>query len=136
MRTISITCCVFRPAWKKFENHEKVNFLTCVQEVHLRCVNENEEKSLLVSDWEWLPKAGWHPKASFFHDFQMFFIVFDHASTCASMRSLVKIHNNHSLVFLEHEFNYFLDTVLSIIFDLELFRTIFIIPQSFWLLLM
>ena len=29
-----------------------------------------------------------------FHNFQMFFIVFDHANEGASMRLLVKIHNN------------------------------------------
>ena len=30
-----------------------------------------------------------------FHHFTMFFIVFDHANACASMHSLVKIHNSH-----------------------------------------
>ena len=33
-------------------------------------------------------------KRSFFHDFQMFFIVFDHANTCANLRSPVEVHNS------------------------------------------
>ena len=31
-------------------------------------------------------------KKVLFHDFQMFFIVFDHGNTCTSMHSLVEIH--------------------------------------------
>ena len=41
---------------------------------------------------------------NFFHNFQMFFIVFDHANACASMRSLVKIHNSWCLQQLEEQF--------------------------------
>ena len=38
-------------------------------------------------------------KRYFFHHFRMFLIVFDHASACSSMRSLVEIHSNHKLKF-------------------------------------
>ena len=56
----------------------------------------NEEKSLLVSDLEWLPRAGW---LSFFFVslscawWKRFFVVFDHAKAFSSMHSLVEIHN-------------------------------------------
>ena len=60
---------------------------------------EKQKKSMLVSDWEWLSKAGRQPTLvahlEFFHDFRMFLIVFDHANACTSMRLLVEIHNNH-----------------------------------------
>ena len=100
-KIISLSCCVFRPAtacpfaWSKtMKNTSKLwkNYL-----FHVRRMKKNEEKSLLVSDWEWLPKAGWHLKAgcsfgclsmNMFHDFLML-----------GMRSLVKIHNNLSLSF-------------------------------------
>ena len=36
-------------------------------------------------------------KKYFFHHFLMFFIIFDHANECASMRSLVEIHNIYLL---------------------------------------
>ena len=36
-------------------------------------------------------------KRNFFHNFQLFFVGFDHANACASMRSLVKIHNSWGL---------------------------------------
>ena len=41
-------------------------------------------------------------KRYFFTHFRVFLIVFDHADACASMRSLVEIHNRHyqSLVFI------------------------------------
>ena len=117
-------------AWSKMmENIQKllkVPFSSCVREAHVRLVKKNEEKSLLVSDWEWLPKAGWHPNVGcsfgillnfflhfsscvsdeplmrmmekvLFHHFTMFFIVFDHANTCASMCLLVEIRNRQAL---------------------------------------
>ena len=36
-------------------------------------------------------------KKVLFHDFRMFFIVFDHANACARMCLLVEIHNNKAL---------------------------------------
>ena len=39
---------------------KKVPFPSCPQEAHVRRMKKNGEKSLLISDWEWLPKAGWH----------------------------------------------------------------------------
>ena len=43
--------------------------------------------SLLCTRW----------KRYFFHHFRMFFIVFNHVNACASMYSLVKVHNSQSL---------------------------------------
>ena len=43
--------------------------------------HKNEEKSLLVSDWEWLPKAGQHPNAGCSFGIFGFFVLF---STCTS----------------------------------------------------
>ena len=77
---------------KAFENEEKVPFLSCAR----GSCKTHEEKSLLVSDWEWLPKAGcsfgfllfffmrltW---ASCAHDEKgTFFIILDHANACTS----------------------------------------------------
>ena len=60
---------------KNKENHwkimKKVLFSSWAQEAHI--------KLMLVSDWEWFPKAGC---SYFFNDFPMFFIVFDHAQAC------------------------------------------------------
>ena len=36
-------------------------------------------------------------KRYYFHDFQMFFIIFGHANACASMHLLVEIHNKWDL---------------------------------------
>ena len=38
--------------------------------------------------------------AKLFHDFPVFFIVFDHANACASRHFLVKIHNIFVIVFV------------------------------------
>ena len=54
------------------ENDEKVPFPSCVRKARVRLMKKNEEKS-------------------------MFLIVFDHVNACASMHSLVKIHNNQVL---------------------------------------
>ena len=48
---------------------------------HVRLMKKNEEKSLLVSIWEWLPKLGWHRKAGCSLEMLLFFVLF---STCAS----------------------------------------------------
>ena len=60
---------------------KKVLFSSCTQEAHVRLTKKNEEKSLLVSDWEWLPKAGWHPNAGCSFGILLFFVLF---STWAS----------------------------------------------------
>ena len=62
--------------WKTFENHEKVPFPSCVREAHVRLMKKTEEKSLLGSNWEWLPKAGWHPKTGCSFGILLFLIVF------------------------------------------------------------
>ena len=133
-------------------------YVSWARVAQIRLVQKNVEKSLLVSNWEWLPKASWHPKAGCslgillfqknskwastfwlstgfweslpladqqtffflfyvsltcasrahdnkgnFHNFQVFFFIFDHGNTCPSMSSLVKIHNKcciQSLAFI------------------------------------
>ena len=94
--TWSKTMKNIQKSWKKYRFHH----------AHRGSWRKIEEKSLLVSDWEWLPKASCHPKAGcsfgitfffifvhgpymsllyawqksyFFHDFPMIFIVFRHA---------------------------------------------------------
>ena len=54
---------------------KKVPFPSCIWEAHVRRMKKNKEKSLLVSDWEWLPKAGWHPKSGFSFGFLSFFFM-------------------------------------------------------------
>ena len=81
-----------------FKNPEKEPISSCPWEAHVRLMKKNEEKSLLVSHWEWLPKAGWHPKGGCLFGIQIFFIILDHANACASMCSLVKIHNTGQLI--------------------------------------
>ena len=61
-----------------FKNPEKVPFSSCPWEVHVRLMKKNEEKILLVSDCEWVPKAGWHPKAGCSFGIFLFLIVFLH----------------------------------------------------------
>ena len=53
-------CCrVFRPANPCANDEKSTFYIMCT-----RCsCKTHEEKSLLVSDWKWLPKAGWHSKA-------------------------------------------------------------------------
>ena len=69
-------CCVFWPAnacgvrmVKNIGKWWKSTFSIKHTRSHVRCTKKNKEKRLLVSDWEWLPKAGWH-------HFQMFFLSF------------------------------------------------------------
>ena len=45
-------------------------------------------------------------KKELFHDFQTFFIVFDHASACARMRLLVEIHNTYFTSFASFNISY------------------------------
>ena len=84
-------CCVFWPAnaclrmclhvrmvendEKQWKMMKKVPFPFCTWEAHLRRMKKNEEKSLLVSDWEWLPKAGWHQKAGCSFGILLFFLL-------------------------------------------------------------
>ena len=86
------TCCVFCPgqermlvhafAWSKtIKNTRKwvKKYLSSAREAHVRLTKKNEEKqkkSLLVSYWEWLPKAGWHPKAGYSFGILLFFDCF------------------------------------------------------------
>ena len=67
---------------------KKVPFSSCTRETHIRLMKKKEEKILLVSDWEWLPKAGWHLKAgcSFGFFFYKFLSVFDRFRPCECMR--------------------------------------------------
>ena len=60
--------------WKTLENHQKVPFSSCKWESHV----ENQGKSLLVSDWVWLPNPGWHPKAGYSWQIWLVFIFFQH----------------------------------------------------------
>ena len=97
-------CCVFRPAnaclrmylhgrkwWKTLEN-EKFEFLI---KVCLRRISTINCRPAFVSHSQLLTNKLF---SSFFFlrltwTSWMFFIVFDLANTCTSMRSLVKIHN-------------------------------------------
>ena len=47
-------CCVFRcvKTMKNTKMMKKVPFSSCAREAHERLTKKNEEKSLLVSDWE------------------------------------------------------------------------------------
>ena len=102
------TCCVFRPAnaclhmhshgrkrQKTFKNDEKSIFY----ERHKRGLRRKTKKSLFASVFfvflceslVSLSCAWW--KRYFFIHFQVFSIVFDHVNACASMHSLVEIHN-------------------------------------------
>ena len=69
-------CCVVQPAnaclpmrlhgqkqQKTLENDEKSTFFIMRMRGTQEANEEKRKKSLLVSDWEWLPKAGWHLKA-------------------------------------------------------------------------
>ena len=70
-------CCVFCPVnsclgmhshvQNRLKKHKKImksTFLIMHTIGSRKAHIENEEKSLLVSDWEWLLKAGWHLKTS------------------------------------------------------------------------
>ena len=62
---------------------------------------ENDEKKIFVflhAPYMSLP-CTWM-KRYFFHHFQMFLYVFDHANACASMRSLVKTHNIGTIAYI------------------------------------
>ena len=52
---------------------KKVPLSSCTQEAHIRLAKKNE-KILLVSDWEWLPKSGWHPNAGC--SFRILFVMY------------------------------------------------------------
>ena len=96
-------CCVFQPAntclpmpwhgqkqWKSRKNHEKsiVN--------RLLGVTPNRWPTNIFSQislWALHEPLVRMMKKVLFHDFWMFFIVFNHASACTSMPSLVEIHN-------------------------------------------
>ena len=43
---------------------------------HIRLTKKNKEKSLLFSDWEWLPNASWDPNTSCSFGILLFLIVF------------------------------------------------------------
>ena len=75
---------------KHWKIMKKVPFPSCAQEAHVRRMKKNVEKSL-HEPYISLLYAWW--KRYFFHDFRMFSILFDHANACASMHSLVEIHN-------------------------------------------
>ena len=102
-------CCVFQPAeaclhmhwhgrkWSKtFENNEKSTFFI----MHM-LTKKNEKKSLLVSDWEWLPKAGWNLKAgcsfgillSFSENIDSRFLNRQHIESV--LKKLKSFHNRH-----------------------------------------
>ena len=96
-----LSCCVFWPAnaclgmrshgqkqWKTFKIMKKVPFPLCVREAHVGDI-KNEEKSL----WALHEPLVRILEKVLFDDFLMFFIIFAPANACASMRSLVKIHN-------------------------------------------
>ena len=53
----------------------------------------------------WASRAHDEKKYLFSH-FWMFLIIFDHANACASMRSLVEIHNNENVVHEEHFYEF------------------------------
>ena len=72
---------------------KKVPLLSCAWEAHVRHMKKNEEKSLLVSNWEFTWASQTHNQKDTFSWFLIFSIVFDHANTCSSMHLLVKIHN-------------------------------------------
>ena len=75
---------------------KKVPFSSCVLEAHVRLMKENEEKSLLVSDWEWLPKAGWHPNPGCSFEILFFFVLFStFASHVHDAKCSLKIPNEH-----------------------------------------
>ena len=77
--TKSSYCCVFRPA------------STCLHSV---LMVENHEKCF--SPWAFHEPLVRMMEKVLFHDFWMFFIIFDHANAWASMHSLVEIHNTNT----------------------------------------
>ena len=70
------------------------------------CMVKNEEKHKKIMKKEPFPSCilkahvGRMKKKVLFHDFLMFFIVFDHANECASMRSLVELHNTGLVLYI------------------------------------
>ena len=65
---------------------KKVPFSKCVREAYEGLTNKNEEKSLLVSDWEWFLKADWHLRAgcSFGILLFLYFFYMLNASECVN----------------------------------------------------
>ena len=87
--------CMIGLCWKKYKNNKIPN-----EQPAFRCqpafrshsqslTNKLFSSFLFVS----LSYAWW--KKYFFTHFTMILIVFDHANACASMRSLVEIHNTY-----------------------------------------
>ena len=86
----SSDCCVFDQQThacpcarmvKNDEKHLKIMKKYLFHHAYERLMKKNKEKSLLVSDWEWLPKAGWHPNAGCSFGILLFFVLFP---TCTS----------------------------------------------------
>ena len=79
--------CMVENDKKHWKMMKKVPFPSCAREAHVRLVKKNKEKSLLVSGWEWLPKAGCYAshaqdgKGTFFMIFECFLSF----STCKCM---------------------------------------------------
>ena len=61
------------------QNHCKMSEKVLFHHAYERLTNKIEEKSLLVSDWEWLLKAGWHLKAGCSFGILLFLFFFQHA---------------------------------------------------------
>ena len=58
--------------------------------MHIWLTYENEETFLLVRNWEWLPNAGWHPRAGFSWVFLLFLTLINYFSTRA-----ILLQNKH-----------------------------------------
>ena len=82
--------CSYRKKYKnnKIPNKQPASACQPAFENHSQSLTNNVFSSFFFLS---LSCAWW--KGYFFHNFQMFFIVLDHANACASMHLLVKIHN-------------------------------------------
>ena len=98
----SSDCCVFDQQThacpcarmvKNDEKHLKIMKKYLFHHAYERLMKKNKEKSLLVSDWEWIPKAGWHPNAGCSFRILFFFVLF---STWASHVHDTKCSLNYS----------------------------------------
>ena len=110
MKKVLFPSCVREAHVRRMKKNKETNFQRTFCVMHMSIHVEKKSK-WATSFWGSLPIADQQTiffiflhvsytslsctrwKKYFFHHFQIFYIVFDHANACASMRSLVEIHN-------------------------------------------
>ena len=85
-------------------NWSKIRWNICTKQMRgsRKTHVEKQRKSLLVSDWEWLPNAVWHPKVGNSCRILLFLIIFIHESyvslSCAWWKRYYVLKTHHESI--------------------------------------